>query len=42
MAIHFHPAPHGVTWAHYRQVATSHDGFDASTGYEMTARFWWP
>jgi len=35
----FHPAPHGVTWAHYRQVATSPDGFDASTGYEMTARF---
>ena len=39
MAIHFHPAPHGVTWAHYREVATSPDGFDASTGYEMTARF---
>jgi|GEM_PF-5405162 len=39
MAIQFLPLPHGVTWTHYRVVRESPDGFDASTGYELTAHY---
>ena len=39
MSIRFQPLPHGVTWSHYRVVEESPDGFDASTGYDMSAHF---
>jgi hypothetical protein len=39
MAIQFNPVPHGVTWTHYRVVASSPDGFDAETVYSMGALF---
>lgn len=39
MAIQFFPAPHGVTWSHFREVAASPDGNDAQTGYTIAAGF---
>lgn len=39
MSIRFLPLPHGVTWTHFRVVPNSPTGFQAQTGYRISATY---